>query len=231
MRVDNPSVFRLTFFSSHLPLFSFLQWATTDAFANPTSSGQGRPSQSVEDNYLDGVALLYGQTQPRTHIWSFASGYWQASGPHSCPCVGGAQPPSFVGNDYFCESGHRGQSAHWYTGNRLWDGQDCGSSACCLQSGLPFFTKTLPSPTEAPIIVKICGDQDDENIGLERMEVFVRWQRSKLMNCFLKSLDDCSTLLPCCIRRRFIGQLSKTKAQCCLIPHMHHRQTLQLRHH
>ena len=77
----------------HMPLLSFLQLAKTDAFANPTSNGQGRPSQSVEDNYLDGAALLPMmdiQSPVRTPGSSRPRRLAHRSGPNSCPCVGGA---------------------------------------------------------------------------------------------------------------------------------------------
>ena len=56
-------------------------------------------------NYLDGISVTHGS--PRQHIWSFIGGYDEQS--RSCPCVNGSTVgssiPSFVGQNYFCESG------------------------------------------------------------------------------------------------------------------------------
>ena len=76
-----------------------------DAFYNP--------SQTIEGYYADGVSLTHGSPGARQHIWTFAGGFIENNPsryPHwSCPCADRATAlsyvPSFVGNDYFCESG------------------------------------------------------------------------------------------------------------------------------
>ena len=77
------------------------QVGTTNAF-------QGRSSPSVDSNYVDGVSLTHGS--PRQHIWTFVAGIQDNIGhqPSICRCNdhGAPNPPSFVGNDYFCESGN-----------------------------------------------------------------------------------------------------------------------------
>jgi len=78
---------------------------TTDAFQN---SG----SQTIEGYFVDGVTLTHGPPGSRQHIWTFAAGIVEnnpSSYPcYSCPCADRATAlslvPSFVGNDYFCES-------------------------------------------------------------------------------------------------------------------------------
>ena len=72
--------------------------------------------------------------------------------------------PSFIGNDYFCESGCPGhwQTRVFYTNPRdpLWDDKQCGliEKACCLAPGLPWFHKTLNSPTNDYIEMRVCAD-------------------------------------------------------------------------
>ena len=85
------------------------QHSTTDAFLNLAS-------QTLEGYYVDGVSLTHGSPGSRQHIWTFAAGIVEnnpSSYPQwSCPCADRATTlsfvPSFVGNDYFCESGNPG---------------------------------------------------------------------------------------------------------------------------
>ena len=73
--------------------------------------------------------------------------------------------PSFIGNDYFCESGSPGHWQHNIYTDPLWDGQQCGliDKACCQV--LPWFNKTLISSTTDYIEMRVCEDQpaDDED--------------------------------------------------------------------
>lgn len=80
------------------------QQGSPDGFASIVNA---EPStETVNGIYVDGVSVTYGN--PRTHIWTFAVGlheYGTSSNAHNCPCDGGAIPPTFVGNNYFCETG------------------------------------------------------------------------------------------------------------------------------
>ena len=70
-------------------------------------------------------------------------------------CVAGSNNgnniPSFVGQNYFCESGLTrwdSSSILFSNGDTLWDGQGCGpTSSCCTFNSPPWFNVTLPSPT------------------------------------------------------------------------------------
>ena len=97
------------------------QLSTPDAFRGS--------SQSIDSTYLDGVSVTYGS--PRQHIWSFAGGLDEDISVHpyySCPCVTGSTNgndiPSFVGQNYFCESGITQWDlrtfAFWPNGDPLW---------------------------------------------------------------------------------------------------------------
>ena len=53
--------------------------------------------------YFSGVSLAHGQ-----HIWTFVAAATQSStNDEGCPCIGASfvATPSFVGEDYFCDSG------------------------------------------------------------------------------------------------------------------------------
>ena len=89
--------------------------------------------------------------------------------------------PSFVGQDYFCETGITGgysEGVIYPDGDPLWDGEGCGSgSTCCELNGPPFFCKSLPEPTTDDIEVRICGEEralDNEDTPIELVEIFVR---------------------------------------------------------
>ena len=76
------------------------------------------PYRSQKNNlngaYVDGVSLTRGN--PRKHIWTFMAALQEnnflSNGIHECPCAPNSPltVPSFIGNDYFCESACPG---HW----------------------------------------------------------------------------------------------------------------------
>ena len=75
-----------------------------------------------------GVTLTYGNN-PRKHIWTYAGG-WNEQGKESghCPCNNGSQyvnyTISFVGNDYYCESGTSSNFGYdLFLNDPLWDGE------------------------------------------------------------------------------------------------------------
>jgi len=160
------------------------QHSTPDAFDHLTS-------QTIEGYYVDGVSLTHGPPGSRQHIWTFAAGLVEnnpSSYPaNSCPCddraTARSSVPSFVGNDYFCESGNPGPSYthnRFYTNDPLWDGQGCGAASCCELSyppGVtpPWFCKQLPEATTDDIEVRICRDQNsDEDTPIELIEVYIQ---------------------------------------------------------
>ena len=157
------------------------QSGTPDAFG----AGGRNFSQSIDSYYVDGVSVTYGS--PRQHIWSFVGGLDE--GHHTnfvaiCPCVNGSTSgtriPSFVGQNYFCESGitqYSNGHAFWPNGDPLWDGQGCGrTSSCCTFNSPPWFNVTLSSPTTDDIEVRICGNEGigNEDTPIQLMELYVK---------------------------------------------------------
>ena len=124
-----------TTFSSHGLQYSRVcgkiigyQYRSPDAFASQT--------QSIDGIFVDGIVLTHGS--PYTHIWTFAAGYNQyRTDRYGCPCNGDSYSgpiPPYIGNDYFCDSGHQsatGVSSTYYTNDPLWDGTGCVSGSCC----------------------------------------------------------------------------------------------------
>ena len=140
----------------------------------------------INTQYVYGVSLTHGPSNSRTHIWTFASGlsevYRNSGGSGFCPCVTATaqQPPAFVGNDYFCESGlHTAwvrNQYRFYPDDPLWDGQNCVSSSCCQLNNPPYFTKTLPAPTSDNIELRICSLTSGRNgdTPIDQVELYVQ---------------------------------------------------------
>ena len=144
--------------------------------------------QGIDDQYVDGLSLTHGFPGSRKHIWTFASGRFTGSRSSSyrnyrCPCdnVNTYRSPSFVGNDYFCESiltDYVSLSRHYlYPNAPLWDGQVCeGGGTCCHFNNPPWFTKNLGNYTTDRIELRLClrGSSSYSDIALEQLELYVQ---------------------------------------------------------
>ena len=137
---------------------------------------------SINETYIDGVSLTHGNNGSRQHIWSFVSAGGEVISSHYiCACSSSNPWPystSFVGDDYFCDSGNHAStrsSTTFYNGDPLWDGQGCGpSSACCQFNNPPWFCKTLPQSTTDDLEVRICKTASDEDIPIQLVELYVQ---------------------------------------------------------
>ena len=135
--------------------------------------------RGINSSYIDGISLTHGN--PRKHIWSLVSG--QSSQRTRCPC-GSSNPrsvPSFVGSNYYCESGcHQSHpSANTlYTSDPLWDGKGCGSSEidCCQRTLIPWFYRSFGYSTTDYIEMRLCCDQltNDEDVSFGQYEIYVK---------------------------------------------------------
>ena len=103
----------------------------------------------------------------------------------NCPCNtppgGRQQVQSFVGSNYFCESGNpNNTSTHTlYTEDPLWDGQGCGTQemSCCSAPGLPWFHRDYGNVTITDYIeLRVCADQgtSDEDVPVSFYEIYVK---------------------------------------------------------
>ena len=139
-------------------------------------------STNVNGNYVDGISITNGN--PRRHIWTFVAGQQENSialnGEKECPCSVGSTQRSSVGSDYFCESGNPRNFVYgkFYSNDRLWDGKQCGATErpCCAAPGLPWFHKTLSSPTSDYIELRLCCDQgtSDEDVAVGLYEIYAK---------------------------------------------------------
>ena len=137
--------------------------------------------RSINDIYVDGVSITYGQ--PRTHIWSYVGGLTEKSTfskSSNCPCstVAGTGPQSFVGDNYYCESGNPTDNGigSLFSADKLWDGKQCEGTCCTDSKSPPWFSVHLPNPTTESIEVRICGNQGtgDEDTPIELLEIYVQ---------------------------------------------------------
>ena len=156
------------------------QYYSTDAVFTTISN--------INSYYVDGVSLTRGN--PRQHVWTFMSGLKEdnsySQGTYTCPCQTGSQQsnnvPSFIGRDYYCESGNpstpSGFTSILYTADPLWDGKQCSKleSPCCSSTMLPWFHKPLESPTDDYIEARVCADEATtaEDILIDLINVFVK---------------------------------------------------------
>jgi len=149
------------------------QSSTPDAFAAL------KGIRSINGPYVDGLSITVGKN--RKHVWTYAVGlsddYIYTA---NCPCnfeVPGAQPPDFVKDHYYCESGDVGEREFgpYYTNDTLWDGEDCNND-CCGDVGIPFFLRQFPAATQEAVEVRICHDQStgDEDIPIDLLQLFVQ---------------------------------------------------------
>ena len=128
-----------------------------------------RNSDTIEGAYLSGVSLTHGSAETRKHIWSFVGARYEQDPNYytslNCPCINTNvswpyQVPSFINNDYFCDTGNPGPGTSdttYYTDDPLWDGEGCGStSTCCEFNSPPWFCKSLPQPTSDDLEIRNC---------------------------------------------------------------------------
>ena len=166
------------------------QWGSPDGFKRHPST----LDSTIDNAYIDGVSVTHGT--PRNHIWTFVAGISESNPTwyHACPCDSNnnINVPSFVGKDYFCESGVNspwvGGSTHYtfHSNDTLWDGEDClSSSTCCSRRNPPYFVKQLPTSTTNDIEARICLDEvtSNENIAVELVELYVQWSESVIKSC------------------------------------------------
>ena len=158
------------------------QVQSPDAFGHFANHPGGTEIESV---YVDGVSLTHGQ-MPRQHIWTFAGAVDErAKGsalPYICPCTRPGIPynrtiPSFVGQDYFCDTGKGDIELTFHYNDPLWDGQGCGgNSTCCEFNNPPWFCRQLPQPTTDDIELRLCGDEitSNEDTPIEQVEIYIR---------------------------------------------------------
>ena len=162
------------------------------AYARGSLTGFYADGAPIAQFYVAGVTLTAGPE----HLWTFAAGQVendQEVAPFTdCPCdtedTSNIQIPSFVGNNYFCESHIIDMVTitrpdEYYTDDPLWDGLNCHlSSRCCDFNQPPYFINFLGKTIEYDEIdAKICLKDGGatphsitaDDIRVEQIEIYV----------------------------------------------------------
>ena len=145
-------------------------------------------SRGIDRDYVQGVSLTHGQN-PRKHIWTFAGASDETTNDYryKCPCINSALNPavspyipSFVGNDYFCDTAlsvyYASVRPPWVLqpSDPLWDGKGCGpTNTCCSFNTPPWFVKDLPSPTTDSVEMRVCRSSSNST-PIEIVELYVQ---------------------------------------------------------
>ena len=160
------------------------QYGFTRAFHSFRYAGR----YDLDNSYVSGLSVTRGEPGNREHIWTFAAGFSQTYGyaTINCPCAiyPGPDPPEFVGDNYFCDSGNPDKSRNkWHVepGYRLWNSEGCDygrENKCCKYRGTWFTTDvSLVDEKESDYIeMRICRFPPDtkiEDIGVDELEIYI----------------------------------------------------------
>ena len=136
-------------------------------------------SRTIDEDYVSGLSITYS-SNPRQHIWTFASGSGERSNEiFSCPCsTSQANSPSpYVGNNYYCESASWYISASniYYFNDTLWDGAGCIDN-CCDDTTQPWFYRQLNQTTQDDIEARICtyGPFTGRSTLIDQLELYIQ---------------------------------------------------------
>ena len=138
-------------------------------------------NSAIDQAYVTGLSITYSNN-PRQHIWTFASGRGERyDNPWNCPCsVNTAYSPSgtFVGDDYYCESGSMYRSSNlnaYYFNDTLWDGAGCVDN-CCDDTTQPWFYRQLNQTTQDDIEGRIClaNSFSLESALIDQLELYIQ---------------------------------------------------------
>ena len=136
------------------------------AYHKGWSNGFG--AVSAIDDAVSGVSVTRGPPESRQHVWTFvvAENDAQPTSSDNCPCSNASitwpyHTPSFLGNDYFCDTGRHDSGDDknvYYSNDPLWDGEGCApTSSCCEFNSPPWFCKSLPQPTTDDLEIRLCN--------------------------------------------------------------------------
>ena len=139
-------------------------------------------SKSIDDCYAEGVSITVGN--PRKHVWTYAVGLSDDHNntQYNCPCAAtpGPDPPAFIGDHYYCESGDTGTADPnaYYTTDQLWDGDGCHhvNNNCCTNHDMPWFFRQFASPIHDYLEASICklNGFDHTDTLVESIELYIQ---------------------------------------------------------
>ena len=155
------------------------QYGHTDAFAYRYNG------ETIDQNYVDGLSVTYGS--PRQHLWTFAAGVREGLEPflqrYNCPCsrYPGTSAPSYLGNNWYCESGNpttiHPTAASIFSSDPLWDGENYEGTCCSNGKSPPWFSVELSAPISDYIEACICSDEHSdtgEDVFINKFEIYIQ---------------------------------------------------------
>ena len=144
--------------------------------------GERAYGATVDQCYVAGLSITYS-SNPRQHIWTFASGRGERyRNRWNCPCSvhGGYSPSqsSFVGNNFYCESGSldKPNINTYHFNDTLWDGAGCTGGTCCDDTTQPWFYRQLNQTTQDDIEARICafGPFIHRSTLIDQLELYIQ---------------------------------------------------------
>ena len=138
-------------------------------------------SRTIDQDYVSGLSITYS-SNPRRHIWTFASGRGERyNNGFNCPCSSNqGYTLSYVSNNYYCESASwyitdGAISTRTYFNDTLWDGEGCVDN-CCDNTALPWFYRQLSQTTQDDIEARICahGYFSQRSTLVDQLELYIQ---------------------------------------------------------
>ena len=136
----------------------------------------------INSPYLSGVSITRTVTGPekRRHVFSLAAGEAEKStSRYACPCNAGAthKPPTFVGDDYYCESGSADvpTSTKILQDDVLWDEYHLQHAEVkCKKSLMPWFKRSISPATSDQLELRLCKIKHKTNVYLISFAIYIR---------------------------------------------------------
>ena len=111
-------------------------------------------------------------------MWSYAVGHddHRNTPNRNCPCTthGGPDPPVFVGNDYYCESGN--DVDQFPPVDKYYNRCVSDRNYCCAIVGLPWFFQKFPISQQNDVEVKLCQFSAfiQEAVPIDLLQLYVQ---------------------------------------------------------
>ena len=122
----------------------------------------------MNQNYVDGVSLTYGNSSHRNHIWTYTTAVIVGDNRKGCG-ICSYMKPSFIGINFTCNT------VHCVSGNDCFPISPWGGEAQQPCFGNETVYRQLSESTTGNIEMRLCRDQDqdDEDILISFLELFV----------------------------------------------------------
>ena len=176
--INNPGCDGTTFTARQVSYTQICGRATAYQIGDVGAFHAQNPTDTIDESYVDGISLTYGS--PRNHIWTFVAARSEMQ--TACPCSTGStnNSPSYVGDNYFCESAATSTTVGntVFPRDDLWDGELCRSleTPCCEGNfNPPWFYRDLENSQSLDIEMRLCVNEGgDEDVGLQNIELYVQ---------------------------------------------------------